>query len=77
VIRDVLPQQMAPGKGRASTFILRILYRQHSSWQGTIRWCEGKQEMCFRSALELLILMDSALQDAKNALYICAEGKND
>lgn len=49
-------------KGAAATFELSILFRQHSSWQGSIVWKEKKREQSFRSVLELLILMDSALR---------------
>jgi len=72
---NVQPQQMVPGYGRTSTFVIRILYRQHNNWQGTIRWCEGEQEACFRSEMELLLLMDSAMQEGKNARYVSAKGK--
>lgn len=48
-------------KGRLATFSLRIMFRQNSSWQGSLAWMEGKLEESFRSALELLMLIDSAL----------------
>lgn len=48
-------------EGKMATFALRILFRQNASWQGSIFWCDGKQEEGFRSVLELLMLMDSAL----------------
>lgn len=32
------------------------------SWQGTVLWSEGGQEERFRSALELALLLDSALE---------------
>lgn len=52
----------ATGKGAAATFELKILFRQNASWQGTIEWKEGRQEQSFRSVLELIHLMDSALR---------------
>lgn len=48
-------------KGQSATFVVKILFRQHASWQGTITWLEGKCEQTFRSVLELILLMDSAL----------------
>lgn len=48
-------------EGKAATFSLRILFRQNSSWQGSLMWHEGKAEESFRSVLEMLLLMDSAL----------------
>lgn len=54
----------ASQKGRLATFSLRIMFRQNSSWQGSLAWMEGKLEESFRSALELLLLIDSALDRA-------------
>jgi hypothetical protein len=50
-------------KGALATFGLRILFRQNYSWQGTITWMEGGQQRSFRSVLELINLVDSALQE--------------
>lgn len=47
--------------GALGTFSIKILFRQNSSWQGSVVWQEGKQEESFRSVLELLMLIDSAL----------------
>ena len=47
-------------KGAIATFSLRVLFRQNTSWQGSVAWVEGKREESFRSVLELLLLMDSA-----------------
>jgi hypothetical protein len=47
--------------GELATFSIRILFRQNSSWQGSIFWHEKNQGESFRSVLELLTLMDSAL----------------
>ncbi|WP_242963697.1 hypothetical protein [Eubacterium sp. An11] len=43
------------------TFILKILDRQNSTWQGSILWVEQQNEQYFRSALEMLKLIDEAL----------------
>ena len=48
-------------KGKLATFALKVLFRQNTSWQGSIRWLEGEHEESFRSVLELLILIDSAI----------------
>ncbi len=47
--------------GKLATFSIRLLFRQNASWQGSVTWREGKSEESFRSVLELLLLMDSAL----------------
>ena len=49
--------------GKRATFVIRVVLRQNSSWQGTVTWLEGKQTLCFRSVLELLLLMDGALRN--------------
>lgn len=48
--------------GQKATFAIRILFRQNASWQGSVTWLEGRQEQSFRSALELIFLISSALE---------------
>jgi len=48
--------------GLEATFEIQVLYRQHTSWQGILYWREQHIEQRFRSVLELIFLMDSALQ---------------
>ncbi|MCL1982860.1 MAG: hypothetical protein FWG53_07250 [Clostridiales bacterium] len=48
-------------KGKLATFRLKIIFRHNASWQGSVAWMEDNDEEPFRSALELLMLMDSAL----------------
>lgn len=48
-------------QGCLGTFIIKVLFRQHTSWQGTITWLETQSEQTFRSVLELILLLDSAL----------------
>lgn len=61
------PPAKPPPDGVVATFAIRILFRQHASWQGSITWLEGRQEQSFRSVLELLLLMDSAIQANEKA----------
>ena len=49
-------------RGNLATFEMQILFRQHASWQGNLIWRETGMEQSFRSVLELVILMDSALR---------------
>ena len=49
-------------RGKAATFEMRVLFRQHASWQGELLWLEKGARQSFRSALELITLMDSALR---------------
>ena len=52
-------------KEEKATFVVNVLYRNASSWQGNLHWLGGDKESAFRSEIELLSLMDSVL-DAKN-----------
>ena len=56
------PPQDTLQKGKAATFAVNILFRQNASWQGLVTWSEGHREKSFRSVLELLLMMDSALE---------------
>lgn len=47
--------------GKLATFLLRVIFRENASWQGSILWMDGRQGESFRSTLEMLMLMDSAL----------------
>lgn len=59
----VQPSSESKKKGQMGTFVVKMLFRQHTSWQGTVLWCEKDKEVCFRSALELLRLMDSTMKE--------------
>jgi len=48
-------------RGLLGTFFVKVLFRQHTSWQGSVVWMEQHGEQPFRSVLELILLMDSAL----------------
>ena len=47
------------------TFVVEIIYQQHASWQGRVRWVNTGKKEYFRSALELIHLIDSTLIDEK------------
>lgn len=47
-----------------STFVVRVLFRRNSTWQGTICWKEKKSQVNFRSFMEMLLLMHEAVADA-------------
>ena len=53
-----------PRTGKIATFTVRVIFRQNASWQGSVAWLEGGSEQRFRSVLELLLLLDSALESA-------------
>ena len=55
-----MPQGKSTPKG--DTFIVNIKNSQNHTWQGTVKWVERQEEIPFRSAIELIKLMDSALE---------------
>ena len=58
-------------KGRAKkadTFLVKIMDHEHATWQGKVTWIEGQREQYFRSALELIKLIDDAVE---NSFFDC------
>lgn len=49
-------------KDTVQNFVVSVKSQENHTWQGTVSWVEGKKQVNFRSALELLKLMDSALE---------------
>lgn len=47
--------------GEIGTFIIRVQQRQNSSWQGRITWVDEDKTIYFRSAWEMMKLIDEAL----------------
>lgn len=44
-----------------NTFVVEIKDTQGQSWQGIIHWVEAQETQAFRSTLELIRLLDSAV----------------
>ena len=57
----VPPQEAEHGGGKLATFAVNVIFRQNASWQGTVTWVDCGREESFRSVLELIVLLDSAL----------------
>ena len=64
---DDIPYPAQFRKGAKATFELQVLFRQHSSWQGVVIWKDRHSEQSFRSVLELIFLLDSALRDMEGS----------
>lgn len=45
------------------TFIIQIKGTENGTWQGTVNWVEKNEKVAFRSALELIRLMDSSINN--------------
>lgn len=54
-------------KGELATFVVHVKNRQYSTWQGEVVWADKNVKKTFRSALELLKLIDSAMEDEDEA----------
>ncbi len=53
-------------RGEVATFLIQVKFRQHTSWQGQVLWADKKKKMHFRSVLELLKLLGSALEQSED-----------
>lgn len=61
-----VPQQIYSAyrtKGHLATFVIKLLFQENNSLQGIIFWRETGYKLSFRSFLELVQLMDAALDD--------------
>lgn len=58
---------MKENKKEQGTFLVQVQYCQNATWQGEIVWAEKNQRQRFRSDLELLRLIDSALEQSIQA----------
>ena len=55
-----------PQHNKPNTFVVQVMYQQNGEWQGSIKWIEGRKTQNFRSANELLGLIDNALTCAQD-----------
>ena len=60
---EAAPSTPSP-TGKQATFVLKVFFRQNTSWQGSVTWKEADLDQNFRSVLELLLLLDDALKRA-------------
>ena len=47
-----------------ASFVVHVKYRQNATWQGSITWTDKNVTRNFRSAFEMLKLMDDAVQES-------------
>ena len=52
-------------KRTEETFVVKIKNSQHNTWQGSVLWVDDHNEKNFRSALELLKLLDEAVTEKR------------
>lgn len=53
---------MSNRQKRTETFIIKVMDQQNATWQGSVTWVDEQREQYFRSTLELLKLIDGALE---------------
>ena len=51
---------MSNRQKKTETFIIKVMDQQ--TWQGSVTWVDEQREQYFRSTLELLKLIDGALE---------------
>ena len=54
-------RESSPKKDDKGTFVVTIKYRQNATWQGNVVWADRNVTQNFRSALELIKMIDSSL----------------
>lgn len=53
---------MSNRQKQTETFIIKVMDQQNATWQGSVTWVDEQREQYFRSTLELLKLIDGALE---------------
>ena len=49
-----------------ATFVIQVQFRRNATWQGTIQWVDQNKRQSFRSTLEMIRLIDEALEDGND-----------
>lgn len=60
---------------QGGTFVVRVEERERDSWQGEVTWTETNLKQYFRSALELLHLMEGAMCAGEAAMLEAEEAE--
>lgn len=50
---------------KSGTFIVKVEKTQNENWQGRVTWADENKSQHFRSTLELLMMIDNALQKSQ------------
>ena len=53
---------MSNRQKKTETFIIKVMDQQNATWQGSVTWVDEQREQYFRSTLEVLKLIDGALE---------------
>ena len=66
---------MSNRQKKTETFIIKVMDQQNATWQGSVTWVDEQREQYFRSTLELLKLIDGALEKRNDDEEISDEDK--
>ena len=58
-----------PAERQKSTFVVKVEYCQRGTWQGKVIWAEENRSVRFRSALELMKLLDEAMATTRAVTF--------
>ncbi len=54
---------MGRNQKNRKTFIVKVMSTDNATWQGNVTWIEKNKGQNFRSALELMKMLDAAIDD--------------
>lgn len=54
-------------ESKQATFIIRVTQNENASWQGQVTWADENITKNFRSALELIKMIDGVVQTEANS----------
>ena len=56
------------GEMEKGTFVVHVVSQENATWQGQVTWLDERETRNFRSMLELIKLMDAAMEEKKKLL---------
>ncbi len=56
-----MEEKVTSRRNDRGSFLVKVEHTQNGTWQGKVTWINENKEEYFRSALELLKLIDSAI----------------
>lgn len=57
-------------ESKQSTFIVHITQNENASWQGQVTWADENVTKNFRSALELIKMIDGVVRTEEESFFI-------
>ena len=60
-VQGTSAEPLPPSRAKSPAFLIRVHYWQDTTWQGTVHWLDTNKPAKFRSALELMVLLQTAV----------------